>query len=82
MTKDDAVDENGKQSGGFKLPFTGTASKTSLWFSCFPTPGDGMSVLIEWSPGTTPTELLSIKSAGEVHSFKNPDIHQYCVLFK
>ncbi|XP_024359909.1 kynurenine 3-monooxygenase acdD [Physcomitrium patens] len=69
VTKDDAVDENGKQSGGFKLPFTGTASKTSLRFSCFPTPGDGMSVLIEWSPGTTPTELLSIKSAGELKTY-------------
>ena len=66
VTKEDAIEENGKQSSWFKLPFSGTAEKTSLRFSCFPTPGNGMSVLIEWSPGTTPVELLSIKSAEEV----------------
>jgi hypothetical protein len=69
VTKEDAIEEQGKQSSWFKLPFSGTAEKTSLRFSCFPTPGNGMSVLIEWSPGTTPVELLSITSAGEVFSF-------------
>lgn len=68
VTKEDA-DEDAKSSSGFKLPFSGTAEKTSLRFSCFPTPGDGMSVLIEWSPGTTPVELLSIQSPGELKAY-------------
>lgn len=71
MTKEDAIEEKGEQSSWFRLPFSGTAEKTSLRFSCFPTPGNGMSVLIEWSPGTTPVELLNIQSPGEVYSFNN-----------
>lgn len=69
VTKEDAIEEQGKQSSWFRPPFSGTAEKTSLRFSCFPTPGNGMSVLVGWSPGTTPVELLSIKSAGELKEY-------------
>lgn len=65
VTKEDA-DDKGGGGGLFKLPFSGTTGKTSLRFSCFPTPGNKMSVLIEWSPETSPAELLSIKSSSEV----------------
>ena len=68
VTKEDPVSEGAArdQSTWLKLPFSGTAEKTSLRFSCFPTPGNGMSVLIEWSPATSPAELLDIKSPAEV----------------
>ena len=39
---------------------------STVRYGCFPTPNDGMSVLIEWTPESQPQELLAINTAEEV----------------
>lgn len=42
---------------------------STVRYGCFPTPDDGMSVLIEWTPESQPSELLAIQSAEEFKGF-------------
>ena len=61
--------ENRKESW---VPFSSFLSLFSrkdgstVRYGCFPTPNDGVSVLIEWTPDAQPKELLSITKAEEV----------------
>lgn len=42
---------------------------STVRYGCFPTPNDGMSVLIEWTPDSQPQDLLAIKSAEELKGY-------------
>lgn len=42
---------------------------STVRYGCFPTPNDGMSVLIEWTPESQPQDLLAINSASEFKAF-------------
>ncbi|EFJ14132.1 hypothetical protein SELMODRAFT_423936 [Selaginella moellendorffii] len=50
----------------FRVVTKKDSGSTSINFGCFPTPGDGMSVLLGWSPETEPKDLLQIQNAQEV----------------
>lgn len=62
-------DEKSKESW---VPFSNFISLLSrrdgstVRYGCFPTPDDGVSILIEWTPESQPQELLSITKAEEV----------------
>ncbi|XP_024515596.1 uncharacterized protein LOC112340800 [Selaginella moellendorffii] len=53
----------------FFFEFAYVTGSTSINFGCFPTPGDGMSVLLGWSPETEPKDLLQIQNAQELQSY-------------
>lgn len=42
---------------------------STVRYGCFPTPNDGMSVLIEWTPDSQPQDLLAINSASEFKAY-------------
>ncbi|KAH9316126.1 hypothetical protein KI387_024753, partial [Taxus chinensis] len=52
----------GQQSWFSFLNFLGPAKGSSLRYGCFPAPDNEMSVLIEWTPSSTPEDLLKITS--------------------
>lgn len=59
----------GQQSWFNFLNLLGRANGSSIRYGCFPAPGDEMSVLIEWTPSSTPDDLLKITSPTELKEF-------------
>ncbi|KAJ7518991.1 hypothetical protein O6H91_20G018200 [Diphasiastrum complanatum] len=53
---------------GILIPLS-QSEKSFLQFGCFPTPNNGMSVLIEWSPDSIPKDLLQIKEPSELKAY-------------